>query len=563
MLRPFRQQVPLASDVAVERGHQFLADIVQGRVGDLGEELLEVGEEGLILVGEDGGRGVVAHRTHRIFPVLHHRLHEAPHVLPRVAKGALSPRKGIRIAVQVQFGLRHQVAAIRVVVHERPELDSVFVEPPAVLLVREAAKHLVLRHDAGLVRVREEELARLKAVLPLHALGGKVHDAGLAGHHEPVVVRHPVATGAQAVAVEHGADAVPVGERHEERPVPRLDEGRVVVVPVPPRRIHLLVLAPRLRDQHPQGVGERPPGLHQQFEHVVEHGRVALRLGGDGPDAVEVVAEHVRLQVPLPRPHPVEVAAERVHLPVVDDAAEGMGQAPGAQRVRGEARVDEGERGSHAVVGQLRVVGANLLVGEEPFVDDLPPVQRAYVENLAVLQVTVRHVVFDEAPEDVELRVEGAGRDCVRGSHEELPHVGLGGPGRRPQVGGVCGHVTPGNRLESFGPHPPVDEIAEGLLDAFVRRQKELTDAVRLGLPEPRNHVPKKRVGLLDQDARPVAGVGLGPTGAPVVEAFEYAEAFLDHRVAFLAVQVHEYAHAAVGPFATRSEWGMGQVIHE
>ena len=55
------QEVPLPPGPGQDGRHQLLADRVQGRVGDLGEELLEVVEQGLRAVGEDGQRGVRPH----------------------------------------------------------------------------------------------------------------------------------------------------------------------------------------------------------------------------------------------------------------------------------------------------------------------------------------------------------------------------------------------------------------------------------------------------------------------------------------------------------------------
>ncbi len=48
------ENVALSSDVADERHDQLFADGVDGRIGDLSEELLEVVEEGLRAVREAG-----------------------------------------------------------------------------------------------------------------------------------------------------------------------------------------------------------------------------------------------------------------------------------------------------------------------------------------------------------------------------------------------------------------------------------------------------------------------------------------------------------------------------
>ena len=55
------EQVRLGSDEGDKRHHQLLADRVDRRVGDLCKQLFEVVVEGLVLVGQDRQRRVVAH----------------------------------------------------------------------------------------------------------------------------------------------------------------------------------------------------------------------------------------------------------------------------------------------------------------------------------------------------------------------------------------------------------------------------------------------------------------------------------------------------------------------
>ena len=66
VLRRLVQNVALGADVADERHHQLFADGVDGRIGDLREELLEVVEQRLRTVGEAGQRHVGAHGADRL-----------------------------------------------------------------------------------------------------------------------------------------------------------------------------------------------------------------------------------------------------------------------------------------------------------------------------------------------------------------------------------------------------------------------------------------------------------------------------------------------------------------
>ena len=72
VLRRLIEDVALGADVADERHDEFFADGIDGRIGDLREELLEVVEERLRAVGEAGQRHVGAHGADRLFAARAH-----------------------------------------------------------------------------------------------------------------------------------------------------------------------------------------------------------------------------------------------------------------------------------------------------------------------------------------------------------------------------------------------------------------------------------------------------------------------------------------------------------
>ena len=88
-LRQRLQQVALGADRRLHRGDQLLPDLVERRVGDLREELLEVVEERPRPVGQHGQRGVGAHGADRLLAVLGHGAEQQAEVLVRVAEGDL------------------------------------------------------------------------------------------------------------------------------------------------------------------------------------------------------------------------------------------------------------------------------------------------------------------------------------------------------------------------------------------------------------------------------------------------------------------------------------------
>ena len=80
------QQIPLWPDVTFQSHHDFFADGIDGWIGYLGEELLEIVVQHARLVRHHGQSAVVAHRTERIAQFLHQRQQHELHGFRRVAE---------------------------------------------------------------------------------------------------------------------------------------------------------------------------------------------------------------------------------------------------------------------------------------------------------------------------------------------------------------------------------------------------------------------------------------------------------------------------------------------
>ena len=106
VLRRLVQDVALGADVAGQRHDQLFADRIDGRVGDLGEELLEVVEQRLRLVGEAGQRRVGAHGADRLLAVRGHGREDHLQVLVGVAEGALALQHGLVIGRRARAAAR-------------------------------------------------------------------------------------------------------------------------------------------------------------------------------------------------------------------------------------------------------------------------------------------------------------------------------------------------------------------------------------------------------------------------------------------------------------------------
>ena len=90
VLGRFGEHVFAPAEHCAEAHHELLADRIDRRVGDLCEELLEVGVEQAWLGGQDCERCVIPHRAHGFGAVFEHGFDDHVHFLGRIAEGDLT-----------------------------------------------------------------------------------------------------------------------------------------------------------------------------------------------------------------------------------------------------------------------------------------------------------------------------------------------------------------------------------------------------------------------------------------------------------------------------------------
>ena len=166
------QQVAFRAQPHVRRGDDLFADAVDGRVGDLREQLLEVVVQHARLLRQRRQRRVVAHGADAFVAVARHRRHENALVFEGVAERhlALGERHRLR---QRQLGRRGQIL----------EVHQVLLEPLGVRpLVDDLRLDLLVFDDAAELGVHEEHAARLQPALAHDLLGREFEHAGFGGH---------------------------------------------------------------------------------------------------------------------------------------------------------------------------------------------------------------------------------------------------------------------------------------------------------------------------------------------------------------------------------------------
>ena len=156
------EQVDLRADARLEAHDDRLAQRVDRRVGDLREQLLEVGEQRRAQVGQDRQRDVVAHRAGRLGGVARHRREQHAQVL-------LGPAEGELLGAQ-RLHARHPRALLGQVL----DVHDALVQPLAVGPAARRASSLI--SSSGTIRSRSRStrnsLPGLQAALGLDRSSG-------------------------------------------------------------------------------------------------------------------------------------------------------------------------------------------------------------------------------------------------------------------------------------------------------------------------------------------------------------------------------------------------------
>ena len=137
---------------------------------------------------------------------------------------------------------------------------------------------------------------------------------------------------------------------------------------------------------------QRPARQVQQLERLVEARGVGRAGRADRERALEVAGQQVAAHHAFAGAHPVLVALHGVDLAVVREHPVRVRERPARERVGGEPRVHEAQRGLEAVVLEVGVEGLELVGREHALVDDDPGRQRREVRVGVVLDVLAGQV---------------------------------------------------------------------------------------------------------------------------------------------------------------------------
>ena len=403
--------------------------------------------------------------------------------------------------------------------------DPVLRDPASVRLAAgDEALDLRVAEDPVADEIRHQHLTRPQGAALGDGSRREVEHAAFGGQHDESVVRDRVACRPQAVAVEQGADPLAVAEDHGCGAVPRFHQAGVVFEEPPQVGTHRIAFAPGLRHQHHHGVGQGAPGAMEQFQHVVERGRIAAAGLDDGRQFRGVPAQQAAAERALARLHLAHIAAQGVDLAVVGQIPEGLGALPGGESVGAVALMHDGQRGGVVRFLQIRIEVGHLAPHQHALVDDRAAREAGDIEACRHAEACMR-VALHALARNVEPAVERVPIQSVA-VHEGLEDRGTARPRLGTQHLGVHRHLAPSEQRQALVRENAGHQALAGVALARIGRQEEHADAIaprrrqragQVGRCQP----TEESIGYLGQDAGTVAGRGVAARGAAMQQVLQ------------------------------------------
>ena len=168
------QQIWARADDRQQAHHQFFADRIDRRIGDLGKVLLEIIIQQARPVRQDGNRRIGAHRPNRIIALNRHRLQETADVFLGIAERLLCLQQCWRVLI---FVLR-QFGEFRLNHFQIVKLILRLFKPFVIrLCIGEVSLQLLVLDDPALLQIDQQHLAGLQAPFAGDVFLGKGQNA--------------------------------------------------------------------------------------------------------------------------------------------------------------------------------------------------------------------------------------------------------------------------------------------------------------------------------------------------------------------------------------------------
>ena len=254
-----------------KRHDHLLANTVDGRIGDLSKQLLEVGIKQFGPLAQDRQRGVISHASNGFGSRRQHGLENDFQFFTVPAKGNL-----LQGQIQNIDGLGGRFNGLGMI----GQRYQMLITPLTIgLLGSHLLLDLVIVHQAPFFGVDGHDLAWSKPSLAHNETIVQFDHAGLTAKDHQAVFVKLVAGGSQAVAVQGSSHKTSICENHCCRSIPWFVQAGMIAIEIPHALVHTFHFFPCFGSQHEHAVKDVSPTEPEDLQSIVERRRVGtLRL---------------------------------------------------------------------------------------------------------------------------------------------------------------------------------------------------------------------------------------------------------------------------------------------
>ena len=246
--------------------------------------------------------------------------------------------------------------------------------------------------------------------------------------------------------------------------------------------------------------------------------------------------------------HPVDIAPQGIDFTVVGHVAIGVRPLPTGEGIGAEARMHQTQGTLHLRILKVWVILAHLLGHQHALID-----QGATGHTGGIpIGINARHANGGMAAlaDHIEFAIEAQIIAHISTPlNEHLLHEGLARLGGFPKGGVVGGDIPPPQHRLPFFCCNFLENGATGLAGLRIRGSVDHAYAVlsrfRQGHPRCSGHLRHKAMGHLNQNARPVTGIGLCPHCPPMVQIQQDSQGLIHNAVGGFALHLHNKTHTA------------------
>ena len=161
------------------------------------------------------------------------------------------------------------------------------------------------------------------------------------------------------------------------------------------------------------------------------------------------------------RPHPVQVAPQRVDLPVVGEIPERLRQRPGRKGIGAVTLVNHGHGGLEIGIGQVPVETGHLRCQHQALIHDRTTGKRQDIEILGIVRHLRLNRLFKAPAQDIQAALQHRSGGVLHG-YKKLDDDRQTFPGRATQHVRRRRHLAPTEKVKPFGRHHALDDRATG-----------------------------------------------------------------------------------------------------